>query len=88
MWIRDKLCSLLCNRTLFVGLICGLASILVDTDHFIAYYILEERDLTSLRILHPFLFALCCCVLLGYGAYFGRLHFKAILERRKHEIQR
>ena len=59
--------------------LCGAAGVLVDIDHPIAYYLLQEE---SGRFLHtPILFVsgiVLCCL----GTYLGGLFVRLVLRRR------
>ena len=58
---------------------CGLAGVLVDIDHPIAYYLLPGA---SGRFLHTPLLIASCIVLGGLCAYLGGLFIRLVLRRR------
>jgi len=60
--------------------LCGIAGVLVDIDHPIAYYLLPEA---SGRFLHTPILVICCLVLCALGAYLTGLYFRLVLTNRK-----
>lgn len=66
------------GKSLFVVICCGIAGVLIDTDHLIAYYAQVEGG----RFLHVPVFILGCVVLCSLVAYSGGLVIKDILRKR------
>jgi hypothetical protein len=64
------------RTALLVGISSGLISILVDTDHVIAYL----WQINYGRFLHPLAFIAACIIAICNISYFRRLHNKAILK--------
>jgi len=58
---------------------CGLAGILVDIDHPIAYWITGKTP----RADHKTLAIISCLILCGVSAYIGGLYTKLVLKRGK-----
>jgi len=76
MWIQDIIHYQVLGVPLWVGLLCGFISVLVDLDHIIAYYWVRGLDG---RFLHTPLLIISCCVLCYLGACLARLFFRVVL---------
>ena len=76
MWLQNILCYQVCGVPLWVILLCGLAGILVDIDHPIAYYLIPEW---SGRFLHKPLLIISGIVLCGFCAYCAGLYIRMVL---------
>jgi len=68
------------RTALFVGVLCGIASVLIDVDHPIAYY--TDKGLDA-RFLHTSILIISSVVLCISFACPRRLFYKKVL-RRKH----
>ena len=66
--------------SLLVFWLCGVAGVLVDLDHPIAYYLLPEL---GGRFLHTPILIAGGLLLGGLGAYLAGLYFRLVLTRRK-----
>lgn len=78
MWIRDWLNCKVLGVPLYIIGVCGLAGILVDIDHPLAYML----KIPDGRFLHiPFL-AGAMCIILYCGARAGGLLIKMVLKKR------
>jgi len=66
---------------LFIFGICGLISVLVDLDHFLALAIWRywNPNFWNGRFLHSPILIGACFVILGCGAYWGGLHIRLVL---------
>ena len=69
------------TRPFCLGLYCGVVSVLVDTDHFIAYQILGWSQ--GGRFLHIPVLIVSGVMLVGLLAYLGRFIFRMVLRRDK-----
>jgi hypothetical protein len=67
------------GKSFFVVICCGLAGVLIDADHLIAYYSQIEGG----RFLHLPVLVLGCLVLCSLIAYCGGLLLKDLLNERK-----
>ena len=75
MWIQNILDIQVVGVPLLAILLCGLAGILIDVDHPIAY--LSKR--ANHRFLHAPIGIACGIVLLGIVAFVGRLFYLLVL---------
>lgn len=66
----------LLRRSLLAFGICGLAGVLIDTDHLISYYLIQGW---GGRFLHLPVFIISSLVLGCLGAYLGRLLYRGVL---------
>ena len=57
--------------TLFVGVLCGIVSVLIDLDHVIAF--IHKRDCHNARLLHKPLFVIAGIVFFSIITYIGGL---------------
>jgi len=65
------------GNPLFIGLCCGVASILPDLDHLIYYATgWAWPEPVKGRLLHPFLFILAVYMVIHYSALLSRLRNK------------
>ena len=80
MRIRDTAHFKVHLTSLLAFWLCGVAGVLVDIDHPIAYYLLPEA---SGRFLHTPILVICCLVLCALGAYLTGLYFRLVLTSRK-----
>ena len=78
MWLQDISNYQVFGIPLWVILLCGVAGILVDLDHPIAYYWLKGLNG---RFLHTPLLIASCIVFLGCCAYIGGLLITLVLGR-------
>jgi len=72
------------SRTFRVGILCGIAGVLVDADHIIAHfvpYLQQWYPNEPLRCFHPQLFIISSVAILGLVAYFTGLYLKMVLRR-------
>lgn len=67
------------STSLHVFWLCGVAGVLVDIDHPIAYYLLQEA---SRRFLHTPILIVSCIVLCCLGTYLGGLFVKLVLRKK------
>jgi len=67
----------------FVFGLCGIVSVLVDFDHFLALCIWRYWNPTfwNGRFLHSPMLIIACLVILGCGAYWGGLHIGLVLAK-------
>jgi len=70
MWLYNILHYSLFGIPLWVGVLCGVISVLVDLDHIIAHYWLTGLDG---RFLHTPLLIISCGILFSCCAYIGGL---------------
>jgi len=80
MWIRHIIHHLLRSQSLRIICYCGIAGILVDIDHPIAYYWLTGLDT---RFLHIPLLISSSIVLCGCYAYIGGLYVRMVLREKE-----
>jgi hypothetical protein len=78
MWISRFLSYKVRGVPLWVIGLCGLAGVLVDSDHLFSYWITGDAT----RAAHLPLAIISGLILCGAGAYCGRLYFKLVLKRK------
>jgi hypothetical protein len=66
------------GKPLCVSLCCGIAGVLIDADHLIAYYYIQVQ---GGRFSHTAVFFLSCAVLCMLVTYLGRLVLEDILKK-------
>ncbi len=72
------------GRALRIGLLCGIAGILLDVDHLIKSILWPELPVVPYsRFLHAPLLIACSVALVGIGAYIGGLYIKVVLKGDK-----
>ena len=73
MWYKHMAYTLLHNRTLVAGVLCGCIGVLVDADHIIAYIFPSLQDInpeSPLRCFHPALFVVSSIIIFGILFFF------------------
>ena len=86
MRLRDRTHAILRSVPLRVGLLGGLAGVLVDVDHIIAHYIPSLRTLNPEwpgRCFHTPLLIISGFVIFGMLTYIARLYIGMVLRRRQ-----
>ena len=79
MWIQHFIHYKVRGMPLWVIGSCGLAGVLVDSDHLFAYWITGHIS----RMAHIPLAIISCIVLCSVGACCGRLYCKLVLTRKR-----
>ena len=77
MWAQNILGITVGGVPLWVILLCGLAGVLVDLDHFIAHYWITTLDA---RFLHTPLLIVSCVVFCGCCACIAGLFIRMVLK--------
>ena len=83
MWISRLVCYKVRGLPLWVFGCCGLAGVLVDFDHVVAYWIAGHGS----RAAHLPLAVISGLVLCGVGACIGRSLFKLVLNRKRNALK-
>lgn len=82
MGLSNLVHSKMFKSALRIGILCGIVSVLVDSDHIISKVFSIKDD----RFAHPYLLIISVIIIWCLFAHLGRLYYQAFL--KKNEFQK